>query len=275
MERSKRVYKTERQPRRWLSGAMLFLSALVLLSGLATSGGGDVAIEVAPTATPIPMDAAFDETAESREIELPARSWYALQLGAFEQAEAAEELAARFRERGAAGYVWHDERYRALAALYAGKDDAQNVRKQLVERHTIETWLFQIDLPAVRLRVNGMRGQLDILEAAFGHMNDLVAELQALGVEMDRQEKNAEEAKSMMTELRTRMETASLRLKQRFASPRHDTVEGLVACLDDYVAFAGALPAGESAVELAARVKRQTLQSLYMLKCVYDGLFNT
>ena len=276
MQGDKRVYPAGGFPGKWLSYLMLFLSAVVLLSGL-VSGGGEAGVEiaVAPTATPIPLDEGFDETPESRELVLPQHTWYALQLGAFEGERSAQELAQRFRLRGAAGYVWQDERYRALAALYPSRDDAQSVREQLMERHTVETWLFQVDLPAVRLRLSGMKGQLDILEAAFLHANDLVSQLQTLSVAMDRQERSADEALQALASLREQMETVRLRLEQRFSSPRHQTVEGLICCFADYAAFSGELAGGESAVELAARVKHQTLQSLRMLKSVYDELGDT
>ena len=276
MSENKRVYPSGGFPSKWLSYLLLFLSAAVLLSGLALPSAGDqIEIAVAPTATPIPTDEAFDETPDSRELVPPAHSWYALQLGAFESEDAAQATCERFRARGAAGYVWQGARYRALAAVYDSKDDAQSVRRQLAERHTVETHLFEIALPAVRLRVSGMKGQLDILEAAFLHANDLVSQQQALGVLMDRQEKNASEAKEIITGLRAQMETVCLRLRQRFPSPSHATVEGLCACFEDYIAFAGALPDDDSAVELAARVKYQTIQSLYLLKAVYDGLSHT
>lgn len=71
-------------------------------------GGEDVDIQLAQTATPIPTDEVFDETVESREIALPSSTWYALQLGAFENEKAADELARQFMQRGAAGYVWQD-----------------------------------------------------------------------------------------------------------------------------------------------------------------------
>ena len=276
MQGNKRVYPREAFPGKWLSYLLLFLSAVVLLSGLVWGGGGeDVDIQLAQTATPIPTDEVFDETVESREIALPSSTWYALQLGAFENEKAADELARQFMQRGAAGYVWQDGRYRTLAAVYPTREDAQNVRRQLSEQHTIDSYLYQIDLPALTLRIHGMKGQPDILEAGFIHANDLVAQLQAIGVMMDRQEKNGKEAVELISGLRAQMETVSLRLKQRFAAPRHNTVQGLIDCFEDYAEFSGTLEATDSAVVLATKIKNQTLRSLYILKNVYDELGNT
>ena len=107
MQTGKRVYPRQREPGKWLSYLLLFLSAVVVISGV-VSRGGDLTIEPAATATPIPTDAYFDETVEEREITLPSATWYALQLGAFESETAAQELGQQFVKRGAAGYVWHD-----------------------------------------------------------------------------------------------------------------------------------------------------------------------
>ena len=64
---------------------MVQLPAVVFVGGGRPLGlvwrGEEVTIETAPTATPIPTDAYFDETVEEREITLPSATWYALQLG--------------------------------------------------------------------------------------------------------------------------------------------------------------------------------------------------
>ena len=65
MQTGKRVYPRQREPGKWLSYLLLFLSAVVVISGV-VSRGGDLTIEPAATATPIPTDAYFDETVEER-----------------------------------------------------------------------------------------------------------------------------------------------------------------------------------------------------------------
>lgn len=276
MDGSKRVYPREKQPGKWFSYLLLFLSAVVVMSGLVWRGGGEeLSIEPVVTPSPIPTDAYFDETPEQRELTLPASCWYALQLGAFESETAAGELARQFTQRGAAGYVWQDGRYRTLAALYPTQDEAQNVRRRLSEQHTVDSYLYRIALPALHVRMSGMKGQLDILEAAFTHGNDLVSRLQAISVMMDRGEKNAQEAVECLTALEGQMQTVNLRLQQRFIRPRHQTVEGMIACFEDYLAFCQKLDPNESAAALSVKLKWQTFASLEKLKHVYDALGNT
>ena len=267
MQTGKRVYPRQREPGKWLSYLLLFLSVTVILSGL-VSRGGDLSIQPAVTATPIPTDAYFDETVEEREITLPSATWYALQLGAFESETAAQELGQQFVKRGAAGYVWHDGRYRTLAAVYPSREDAQAVREQLSEAHSVDSYLYQIDLPALHLLMKGMKGQLDILEAAFAHANDLVANLQEASVAMDRQEMSVQEAADALAALAQQVEGVSLRLKQRFRLPGHEAVSGLIELFDSYGDFAPTV-AEQSASAAGTLVKKEQLEVLWRLKRIY------
>lgn len=274
MQRHTRIYPVEKSP--WLSMLLLVLAAVVILSGLmGRSEDGDVSIVPVATATPIPLDASFDETIVEKEITLPSSTWFALQLGAFENQKSASEMAQQFSKRGAAGYIWNDGKYRALAAVYPSREDAQLVREQLEMQHSIDTYLYQIDLPSIRVRMRGMQGQLDILQAGFVHGNDLIAQLQSLCVLMDRQEMNAEQAIARLNELAAQMETVALRLRQRFQAPRPAVVEKLMKCMEDYQAFCTQLKAKDSQVMLGAKIKHQTLVSLNGLKNVYDTLSHT
>lgn len=276
MEGNKRVYPRERQIGKWFSYLLLFLSAVVMISGLIWRGNRDgLSIEMAQTPTPIPTDTYFDETPEQREVTLPSATWYALQLGAFESETAADELAGQFALRGAAGYVWNDGRYRVLAALYPTQDDAQLVRRQLSDQHTIDSYLYQISLPALRVRLSGMKGQLDILEAAFEEANALISSMQATGIQLDRQEANSAETVALLNSLREQTDVMALRLRQRFAQPTHPTVSGLILCFEDYAAFCQSISPGDSEVTLGTRLKWQSFSSLHILNDVYNALSNT
>jgi len=276
VERSRRAYPVQRSRDHWLSCLMLFLSAVVILSGLIWPGNPQkLTVEPIPSTSPIPLDDLFDDTVEQREIVLPDSVWYALQLGAFEEQQAAHEMSELFSRRGAAGYVWQDDRYRALAAVYPIREDAQSVRTQLKEKHEVDTYLFEIALPAVRLKLSGMKGQLDILEAAFLHGNDLVAELQKLCVKLDRQEISVSEAMDHIASLKHQLDEVALRIQQRFTKPYHPAVEGMLAFMNDFVRFASTADENSSEVSFGTKLKNQTFSSLYLLKKVYDTLCNT
>jgi len=278
MEENKRVYPRHAGAGtgKWLNYLLLFLSAILLISGLLWRGNGDgLELIVAGTPTPIPTDAAFDETVESREITLPSRTWYALQLGAFENEEPAADIASSYRARGAAGYIWKDSRYRALAALYDSKEDLQLVRTRLSETRSIETYPYEITLPPLALRMRGMKGQLDILEAAFLHGHDLVKQLHARSTLLDQQELSTAEAIQNLITLQSQVQTVSLRLTQRFTAPRHPAVQGLIDMFDSYAAFCRNLDESMNTVQLATEVKYQGFAALYGLKTIYDTLGST
>lgn len=276
MEKRTRVYPAQTAAGGRLSICLLILTALVVLSGLIwREPVGEMSIVPVPQATSVPMDEAFDETYAVKEISLPSSEWYALQLGAFESEASALEMARQYAMRGAAGYVWHDGRWRTLAAVYPDREDASHVRQQLETQHGVDTYLYQISLPQIRLKLSGMQGQLEILEAAFLHANDLAAALQVCSVTMDRREMNVQEAGKQLRSLDEQMQLIALRLRQRFAEPRPDAVECLTALVDDYGAFCSKLTDQDSAAALAAKIKYQTFCVLNALKHVYDELSHT
>ena len=265
MQTSKRIYPGERKPSKWMSYLLLFLSLVIILSGLFTKGRDEPVIEPIADATPAPLTDSFDETRATREITLPEGKWYALQLGAFENEKSAKEQADLFRKRGAAGYLWQDDRFRVLAAVYPMKEDAQRVREQLRENHAVDSYLFEITLPQLKLRLSGMNGQLDILEAAFIHAEDTIAALQTLSVTLDRQEISNEKAMEQLRIRLEQLEQVSARLSQRFVSPRNSVVEQLIAFFDDYGNFVKQLDPAFTNAELSVAVKYQTLRSLWLM----------
>ena len=275
MQAKRRVYPSERKPARWVSYSLLFLSAVILFSGVAARSGGDAVIQTVATPSPIPLDAAFDETRETREITLNGSAWYALQLGAFETEEAAGQLAEQFQRRGAAGYIWPDERYRVLAAVYPEKEDAQAVRQQLREQHDVESYLFEINVPAVALRMTGMRGQIDILEAAFLHAEELIRQMERISETLDRQEITPAEAADELNTLREQVELVALRMEQRFAAPRNTAVTRLIGLMRDYAAFAREKTGQESNALLSRQIKYQTFQTIRLLLELTGELRNT
>lgn len=275
MQTRKRVYPSERKPAKWVSYSLLFLSAVILFSGVAARSGGDAVFETIATPSPIPLDAAFDETRETREITLNGSVWYALQLGAFETEEAAGQLAEQFQRRGAAGYLWPEERFRVLAAVYPEKEDAQAVRQQLRDQHDVDSYLFEISIPSVSLRMTGMRGQIDILEAAFLHAEELIRQMERISETLDRQEITPAEAAEELNTLREQLELVALRMEQRFLSPRNVAVTGLIGLMRDYAAFAREKTGQESNALLSRQLKYQTIQTIRLLLELTDELRNT
>ena len=178
MERQRRVYPA--RDMKWYSCVLLIAAALLLgVSGILSKADEDgFSLQISPQSSSIPLNERFDDTYATLEFELPSYQWFALQLGVFDNREGAEEFSHEYQKRGAAGYLWYENNFRVLAAAFPLREDAQLVREQLKKQHAVDSHLFSIDFPAVTLRVTGMRGQLDILQAAFIHAHDLAFSLQ-------------------------------------------------------------------------------------------------
>ena len=275
MQEHRKVYPSGHAPVKWISWLLLAAAAVVILTGLFSGRNTTGTITPLPTTTPYPLDERFDETMETCEWSLPEVNWYALQLGAFDNTESAQSLAAQFQGRGAAGYLWQDERHRVLAAIYASEEDARSVRQQISEQHEVDSYLYRIQLPAIQVSIHGMRGQIEMLQAAFVHAVDLIESLQEVSLKSDRSEIGREELVASLDGLREQMELVRLRLYQRFPEPRNATVSGLIQLMDDYASFVEALDAGEAEVLFGAELKHQTIRSLDLLRQVYDTLGDT
>ena len=276
MEKQKRVYPAGKTKQCSLRLLLLLLSMVVFLDGVFRRGSGNgFQLEPMPKETAIPLEERFDETLTEIVIELPETVWYALQVGVFESAELAEECAETFQRRGAAGYLWQDGRIRVLASVYPEQGDAQFVRAQLREQHGIDSYLYLLRLPAYKLRIKGMQGQLEILQAALGHFDDTICRLQHMSVVLDRQELSVSEAIEELAGLKTQLDVVSLRIRQRFPIPFNRTVKAVVEGLENYAVFVSSLSAEESLFALGMRLKHQVLSLLWDMKTIYESFGNT
>ena len=129
-------------------------------------------------------------------------------------------------------------------------------------------------MPALTLRLTGMVGQLDALQAALSFGLDTVNRLQALALQLDMQEANAEKTLQELALLSAEASAHAERLAQRFPEPRHQTVEDTRLALEACAAFAEAFTQDASAVQTAASVKHETLQMLHRMVLIYEGVQN-
>ena len=260
----KRTYRAPGGGKRILTGVLLFASCLLIVAGLLRGNGGGLLVETKPTATPTVFGTAFDETPASREITLEARSWYAIQLGAFDNEQSAKAQAQSYATRGAAGYVRSDGRFRVLAALYPMKEDAQSVRTQLQTQHEIDSYVYEIALPKITFSVNGMAGQLDALDAAMQYLNTALEKFCSISVSLDKRDLNMEQQLAALNEVSSQADTLRAVLSQRLNAPGYKVVGDLTGLLAQIsqacktVADASA----QGSVAMATLMKYQTLSFL-------------
>lgn len=134
----------------------------------------------------------------SAEISLTGRTWYALQLGAFTQENAAWQLSQEFIPRGAAGYVCVQEGvFRVYAAAYPTRAEAQSVQTRLSDQG-VTTYIQLLNEPAVTLRAAGTQKQVEAVSEALQYLNTLSTKFLSLSTALDRQEMDAASAFSAL-----------------------------------------------------------------------------
>lgn len=221
-------YKTHRGKRRLALLLLLGLGTAISAACLGTGRLQRLLISPAPTLSP------EESRTDTRTLTLSGKTWYALQLGAFEREEAAMETAAAFRARGAGGLTEkHAGKYRVLAAAYESRADAQAVQNQLRSRHGVEAYLCEISCCEVTVRVSGQRAQLTALEDAYAALEQLSLQLGALSRGLDQGEMEREAILSALRSHRDTVSSLRQRLLSLFGQEGHPAVQGIMALLSD------------------------------------------
>ena len=150
----------------------------------------------------VQTQAAPSEAKESvyltNEISLTGRAWYALQLGAFTQENAAWQLSQEFITRGAAGYVWRDENiYRVYAAAYPTRAEAQSVQTRLSDQG-VTTYIQPLSEPEITLRAAGSEREVVAVREAISYLDALSTKLYTLSTALDAGDMDAASALSAL-----------------------------------------------------------------------------
>lgn len=153
------------------------------------------------TTAPNSDSGSSSKNASSEELSLKEFTSYALQMGAFSSEENAQAEAKNLRERGAAGYVYHDGHYRVFASVYQNEEDAQTVRKQLKESEGMESSIFVIQAPGANMRVTANEDGLASVKEAFTALETARDELYTLCTDLDRKETTEAKAREKLKSL--------------------------------------------------------------------------
>lgn len=254
---------------------MLFLTAVVVLAGLAShlTGRQSVRVEGVTPPTPTPVTAAFDETVNTREITLPAGAWYAIQTGVYSTRDAAQGRVDAYAERGAPGYLTEDGgKWRVFIAVYEEKEDADAVRERLSSNQNVETYVHAWACPSVTLRLSGMTGQLDVAEAGLSLAWQTANQLRDAALALDLGELTVQEAKKVTQDIGDRVALWARTARERFALPCPKVVETVLAFCDDWPARESAILQSDGATVLAGRLKLQAMACYDEAIALREGL---
>lgn len=240
-------------------GRMAALMLLLLAAGAMTVSRYTVSRLSAetiaqPTATPVALG--YDQTIVSREITLPAETWYAIQTGVFSTREAADGKADALTNRGAPGAVIEDgEKWRVFIACYGTETDAAAVRQRLGENQRIETYLYRWTCPELQLRLKGMAGQVDVAEAGFTLLAQSARTLRDTASLLDAGELTLLEAREQLSALDNQLTLWRTTAQERFGRNPPSPIRELLTCFDAWAQIKPRLDAPDNKTALSAQLK--------------------
>lgn len=253
----RRYRRKRRHLRRVLLGLMLLLTVCGALRALGRDPVRFVTERVGNKSV-TSLQADFDRTAQTREVTLPEESWYAIQTGIFSTADAAEAKAGAYTSRGAPGVVVQDgEKWRVFIACYGTENDASAVRTRLQERQEVDTYLYVWRCPELRLRLSGMAGQLDAVEAGFTLLTSTAAALRDMAVELDAAQVTHAEALTQVKALDGQISLWEKTIRSRFDGKLPDLVQGMLSVTANWAQRYDTLMASADTTALSAALKAQ------------------
>lgn len=260
MARSRRrTYRRRRRRARLLGLAVVLLIAAG--AALLITRKPDMLTERLRQATPTPSAEAWDRTKVTREVTLPAETWYTIQTGVFSAPEAAQEKAGAYTERGAPGTVVQDGgKWHVFIASYGREDEAAAVRQRLGEVQRVETYLYRWTCPELRLRLTGMAGQLDAAEAGLTLFSQAAALLRDTATLLDAAQLTVEEALLAVKELDGQISLWVTTARERFGQRPPEMVQQLLTAADTWQTRRKAIEAADSVTTLSAELKGQGMQ---------------
>lgn len=141
----------------------------------------------------------------TREMELPARNFYAACLGRYGNETQARVEAARLAKRGAAGWLREDGGvFAVVGAVYESQGEAVSVCRRLEANEDIGAEVLLCASDTVRIRITAGEEQISAMEGALRAMEEIYPELSALSYGLDSSDMTADTARALLGVLKTR-----------------------------------------------------------------------
>lgn len=255
-----RMYRQKRQRVRfvrWMAALLLLMTVVLIIW---QGGQASFLAEQISLPTPRGTDSGFDRSVVSREVTLPAETWYAIQTGVFSTEEAALQKADTYAERGAPGTVIaQGEKWRVFIACYGTENEAAAVRTRLENNQKVETYLYTWECPELRLRLSGMAGQLDAAEAGFTLLSSTAAALRDTAVQLDAAQLTVQETIEAAGNLDRQICLWEDTVSNRFGKSVPALVEGMLRITDKWSERYEEMKVCKGATELSAALKTHAM----------------
>lgn len=196
-----------------------------------------------------------NRTAVETQVDLPAISCFALQMGAFSSEENANALAQNIQERGGGGYVYNDGSiYRVLATGYSSEAEAKTVKDRLISEGS-DCTVYAISSPAVTFNITAEEAESQSISQGFSALCSAQAALAKACIDYDNgmtQEEGAKAVSDIAQELSAASSPlAQFRESSAAISEVYDCCEKCISVLS-----AAAIPSDE----LSSNMKYSLLQ---------------
>ena len=252
-------YKTGGTIRRVVLCLFVCIAVWLFAAHIRQMLGLPLPFSLSPKPTPAPLVTAAPETAPERasdDIALPGRTWYALQLGAFTQENAAWQLSQEFIPRGAAGFISREEDiYRVFAAAYPTRAEAQSVQTRLNEQG-VTTYIQVVQEPQLTLRAAGEKQQVHAVREVLSHLDALSTQFYTLSGTLDKGEMTQHEAFSALESEGATCLALKNTLERAFSGEDRQPVAPLLALLETLAEEGDSLQNNASAARIGAALKR-------------------
>lgn len=209
--------------------------------------------------SPSPKANDFNREVVTREVLLPAQTWYTIQTGVFSTKEAAAEKAGAYADRGAPGIVVADGgKWRVFIASYGREEDASAVRQRLGEQQRVETYLYPWVCPELHLRLSGMAGQLDAAEAGITLLTSAAGILRDTAMLLDASQVTAEDAWQVVSDLNAQIDLWISTAHDRFGRQPPELVAQVLKMAEGWQGRCAVIgEKSDSATALSAELKMQ------------------
>ena len=177
---------------------------------------------------PVPTTA---PAAEKVVFELPATSWYLLQMGAYADPEEAHAQALSIQSMGAGGYIYEDEQgfSRVFAAAYRDQESLLQVQQQ-VRSSGYENTAYSIHPDGIKVTLSGHGTDAKRLKTAMETIQGVPGTLTDFSLKYDENDLTPAQAIQFMNELSVSLSAA----RQCFEGIREMTP---MAQMDEYAAW--------------------------------------
>lgn len=246
---------------KWLAEEVMApaFSALAELPVFNSSSLDELEQESSGSANPLSVSLNSGLTSVNENIELPAMSCFALQMGAFSSDENAASLSGSLQKQGGGGYVYNDNgMYRVLASGYSTEAEAKDVKTQLKNAGT-DCTVYDLSAPAVTFSITAGKDDMQNIRDGFHALYEAQAALCSACIQFDEDSMSPSEGAALVDSIRAQL-TSDCDVLYKYADSA-PVVASIVECCNSCISVLSNLSAEKqaSSVDFSAAMKHALL----------------